>query len=66
MLNSDNATKPKPQPKTPPTPQQIRDGSAVTGFVVLLVGLIGYDWRLAAVVGGASILAAAIAGTVKG
>lgn len=47
------------------TPQQARSAAAAIGFLVMVTGLAGFDWRIAAVVSGASIVSLAIVGTIR-
>ena len=40
----------------------IQDGAGIGGFGLLVIGLMGYDWRMAAIAAGALLLTGAIAG----
>lgn len=55
-----------PAPKRRLNPQKLRDHCAIIGFGVFLLGLESYDWRIAAVVGGLTLMVVPIIGTLKG
>ena len=59
------ADKPEPKPWKMPTDQQIRDGMALAGFLILLGGIGAYDWRFAAVICGMILMTAAVFGSLK-
>lgn len=41
------------------------DIAGTLGFLAATIGLIGYDWRLACVVGGAVLLAGGVVGALR-
>lgn len=47
-------------------PRMAKDLVGIAGFVTMLSGLAGWDWRLAATVGGGLLLLGAVVGIVRG
>lgn len=66
IYDEDDTPKPKPTPPKSMTPTQIRDMTFVVGFALLELGLLGYDWRIAAIVSGTILTIAAVFGSVRG
>lgn len=62
--NMDGTTTETRQKKVALSPQTTRDVICFAGFFAILAGLVGYDWRLAAIVGGVLLIFVAAVGTL--